>query len=134
MVLVMMRCVCHQHRWNLTLKAMDLLPRPQQHQQQLGYVILHRDWDYHHRDLDIVAIDNGVLVIVEVKTRKNEQFADADEAVTVQKVRSLSIAANAYVKRYNINLDIRFDIITVVGQPTGTNEVRHVKDAFLPFI
>jgi UPF0102 protein HMPREF0659_A5435 len=52
----------------------------------------------------------------------------------VQKVRSLSIAANAYVKRYNINLDIRFDIITVVGQPTGTNEVRHVKDAFLPFI
>ena len=90
--------------------------------------------DYHHRDLDIVAIDNGTLVIVEVKTRKNEQFADADEAVTVQKVRSLSIAANAYVKRYNINLDIRFDIITVVGQPTGTNEVRHVKDAFLPFI
>lgn len=102
--------------------------------QQLGYVILHRDWDYRHRDLDIVAIDNGTLVIVEVKTRKNEQFADADEAVTVQKVRSLSIAANAYVKRYNINLDIRFDIITVVGQPTGTNEVRHVKDAFLPFI
>jgi len=48
--------------------------------QQLGYVILHRDWDYHHRDLDIVAIDNGTLVIVEVKTRKNEQFADADEA------------------------------------------------------
>ena len=90
--------------------------------QQLGYVILHRDWDYHHRDLDIVAIDNSTLVIVEVKTRKNEQFADADEAV------------NAYVKRYNINLDIRFDIITVVGQPTGTNEVRHVKDAFLPFI
>ena len=36
--------------------------------QQLGYVILHRDWDYHHRDLDIVAIDNGTLVIVEVKT------------------------------------------------------------------
>lgn len=102
--------------------------------QQLGYVILHRDWDYHHRDLDIVAMDNGTLVIVEVKTRKNEQFADADEAVTVQKVRSLSIAANAYVKRYNISLDIRFDIITVVGQPSGTNEVRHVKDAFLPFI
>ena len=51
-----------------------------------------------------------------------------------QKVRSLSIAANAYVKRYNISLDIRFDIITVVGEPTGVNEVRHVKDAFLPFI
>ena len=102
--------------------------------QQLGYVILHRDWDYHHRDLDIVAIDNGVLVIVEVKTRKNEQFADADEAVTVQKVRSLSIAANAYVKRYNISLDIRFDIITVVGEPTGVNEVRSREGCLSPLL
>ena len=42
---------------------------------QLGYTILHRDWDYRHRDLDIVAMDNGVLVIIEVKTRKNERFA-----------------------------------------------------------
>ena len=80
--------------------------------QQLGYVILHRDWDYHHRDLDIVAIDNGTLVIVEVKTRKNEQFADADEAVTVQKVRSLSIAANAYDSDY-IKADIQIDVISL---------------------
>lgn len=101
--------------------------------QQLGYVILHRDWDYNQRT--IVYCDNiKVSMVIIPITMKNEQFADADEAVTVQKVRSLSIAANAYVKRYNINLDIRFDIITVVGQPTGTNEVRHVKDAFLPFI
>ena len=35
MVLVTMRCVCHQHRLNLILKVMDLLPRPQQHQQLL---------------------------------------------------------------------------------------------------
>ena len=102
--------------------------------QQMGYTILHRDWDYLHRDLDIVAIDNGTLVIVEVKTRKNERFTDADEAVTAQKIRSLSIAANAYVKRYAISLDIRFDIISVVGEPTGVGEVRHVKDAFLPFV
>ncbi len=101
---------------------------------QLGYTILHRDWDYRHRDLDIVAMDNGVLVIIEVKTRKNERFADADEAVTPQKVRSLSLAANAYVKRYGISLEVRFDIITVVGEPAGANEVRHVKDAFLPYI
>ncbi len=48
-------------------------------------------------------------------------------------MRSLSIAANAYVKRYNINLDIRFDIITVVGQPTGTNELggKYLQDCAL---
>lgn len=102
--------------------------------QQQGYTILHRNWMYQHRDLDIVAMDAGALVIVEVKTRKDERFANADAAVTPQKVRSLSLAANAYVKRYNISLEIRFDIITIVGSPDDKHEVRHVKDAFLPFI
>ncbi|MCR5076695.1 MAG: YraN family protein [Prevotella sp.] len=102
--------------------------------EQKGYAILHRDWSYRHRDLDIVAVDNGVLVIIEVKTRRDERFADADEAVTPQKIRSVSIAANAYVKQYGISLDIRFDIITIVGHPGGGHELRHVKDAFLPFV
>lgn len=95
----------------------------------IGAVVVCRD-----RDLDIVAMDAGALVIVEVKTRKDERFANADAAVTPQKVRSLSLAANAYVKRYNISLEIRFDIITIVGCPDDKHEVRHVKDAFLPFI
>ena len=34
--------------------------------QQQGYTILHRNWMYQHRDLDIVAMDAGTLVIVEV--------------------------------------------------------------------
>lgn len=47
-----------------------------------GYRILERDWKIGKRDLDIVAIDDDVLVIVEVKTRSNERYANADEAVT----------------------------------------------------
>ena len=62
-----------------------------------GYRILERDWKIGKRDLDIVAIDDDVLVIVEVKTRSNERYANADEAVTPQKIRSISIAANSYV-------------------------------------
>lgn len=98
-----------------------------------GYRILERDWKSGKRDLDIVAIDDDVLVIVEVKTRSNERYANADEAVTPQKIRSISIAANSYVKMYGMNREIRFDIITIVGTPEKY-EVRHVEDAFLPFI
>lgn len=102
--------------------------------EQKGYRVLVRDWHYKHRDLDIIATDdNGLCIIAEVKTRRNERFADADEAVTPQKIRSLSIAANAFVKSYRINANIRFDIITVVGTPENY-EVRHVEDAFLPFV
>ncbi|WP_028897866.1 YraN family protein [Prevotella sp. HUN102] len=100
---------------------------------QSGYRILDRNWKYGRRDLDIVAVENDVLVVAEVKTRRNERFTDADEAVNAQKIRSLSIAANAYVKSHCWNQDIRFDIITIVGSP-DEHEVRHVKDAFLPFV
>ena len=75
----------------------------------------------------------SVLVIVEVKTRSNERYANADEAVTPQKIRSISIAANSYVKMFGMNREIRFDIITIVGTPEK-HEIRHTEDAFLPFI
>ncbi|MBF1488200.1 YraN family protein [Prevotella pallens] len=98
-----------------------------------GYRIVERDWKYGQRDIDIVAIENDVYIFVEVKTRRNEQFANADTAVTPQKIRSISIAANAYIKGHCLNREIRFDIITIVGVP-DKYEIRHVKDAFLPFI
>lgn len=102
--------------------------------EQKGFRIICRDWHYKHRDLDIVVTDDdGLCVIVEVKTRQNEVYADADQAVTPQKVRSLSIAANAFIKSHRIDADIRFDIITIVGTPENY-EVRHVEDAFLPFV
>jgi len=45
----------------------------------------------------------------------------------------ISIAANAYIKGHCLDREIRFDIITIVGVP-DKYEIRHVKDAFLPFI
>ena len=96
-----------------------------------GYHILHRNWRMGHRDLDIVALDEEaqVLAIVEVKSRRDTVFAQPEEAVNWQKVRNLTISAQAYVRRYNIACEIRFDIVTVTGtQPPY--EVRHIKDAF----
>lgn len=100
---------------------------------QSGYRVIARDWKYGHRDLDVIAIYNDILVFVEVKTRSNEKFVDADKAVTPQKIRSISIAANAFVKTRRIDMELRFDIITIVGTPENY-EVRHVEDAFLPFV
>lgn len=96
-----------------------------------GYHILHRNWRLGHRDLDIVALDEEaqVLAIVEVKSRRDTVFAQPEEAVNWQKVRNLTIAAQAYVRRYKIACEIRFDIVTVTGtQPPY--EVRHIKNAF----
>ena len=98
--------------------------------QRKGYVILERDWKSGHRDLDIIALDGDVVVFVEVKTRRNQMFTDPVDAVGYQKIRNLQQAANHYVKYRRIDLDIRFDIITVVGTPDMEPDISHIEDAF----
>ena len=97
-----------------------------------GYTILERDWKSGHRDLDIVALDEAgnTLVFVEVKTRRNQMFTDPVEAVGYQKIRNLQLAANHYIKYHQADLDIRFDIVTVVGTPDVEPEIEHIENAF----
>ncbi len=85
-----------------------------------------------HDELDIIAEHAGVLVFVEVKTRKNENFGRPFAAVNKEKRRRLSRAAVAYLKKNNLKPDyIRFDVVEVIGEPAGgVPEIRHVENAF----
>ena len=103
-----------------------------QYLEEKGYSILARDWKDGHRDLDLVAMDGDTLVFVEVKTRSKNFFNNPAEAVDWRKVRSLSMIANKFVKLYQIDADIRFDIVAVVGDGGSHFEVNHITDAFLP--
>ncbi len=96
-----------------------------------GYTIRHRNWHKSHLELDIVATDGEELVFVEVKTRSNTDFTQPEEAVTPQKIRRLVIAADTYVKSFKLALPVRFDIITLVGEP-GHFHIEHLRDAFYP--
>jgi putative endonuclease len=100
--------------------------------QRKGYTIVERDWRSGHRDVDIVALneEGDTLAFVEVKTRRNRLFADPVDAVGQQKIRHLQQAANHYVKSQHVGIDVRFDIITVVGTPGMEPEVEHIDNAF----
>lgn len=99
--------------------------------EQHGYIIRHRNWRKGHFELDIVAAKNSELVIVEVKTRSNTEFAEPYEAVTPQKIRRTVKAADTYLKQFRLDAPVRFDIITVVGEP-GSFVIKHIKEAFYP--
>ena len=96
-----------------------------------GYEILERNWRNRHKEIDIIAKDGEELVIVEVKTRKNNNYGEPDLAVTRQKQHLLIYAANAYIFRNNLDLDTRFDIVSIVFND-GNPVIDHIKDAFLP--
>ena len=95
-----------------------------------GYIIRHRNWRKNHLELDIVAVKDELLIVVEVKTRSNTEYIEPQDAVNWQKIRHIVVAADAYIKHFSIDIPVRFDIITAVGE-AGAFEIEHIKDAFI---
>jgi uncharacterized protein (TIGR00252 family) len=94
-----------------------------------GYIILERDWHSVHRDIDIIAQDGDTIVFVEVKTRRNRDFADPLQAINYEKRHHLLLAMNHYIKYRKIDNPYRFDIVTVVGEMGSTQpEITHLDD------
>lgn len=98
-----------------------------------GYRIVERDWKDCHRDIDIIAIDNGCLVFVEVKTRRSGTLLTPEQAVDRRKIKNITIAANRYVKSQIIDLPLRFDIVAITGTDESTCKIEHIEDAFMPY-
>jgi len=98
-----------------------------------GYQIHQKNWRFRHKEIDIVAGINDTLVIVEVKSRTEEFYEDLADVVNNKKQRFLIDAAEAYILTYNMEIETRFDIITVVFYDEIT-EINHIEDAFYPTI
>ena len=96
-----------------------------------GYQIIERDWKSGHHDLDIIAKQDDILVVVEVKTRRNRLFGNPEEAIDYKKRQSLQSAINHYVKSHRNIQDVRFDIISIVGTIGSQPEIDHIKDVVL---
>lgn len=94
-----------------------------------GYTILHTNWRYRRNELDIVATDRDTLVVVEVKTRSDDPLSPPEEAVDAGKIKRTVAAADVYVRRFDLDLPVRFDVVTVVQSASGFRIV-HIDNAF----
>lgn len=82
-------------------------------------------------EIDIIAQIDDILVFVEVKTRLNEAHGDPEDGVTLKKQRFLIKAANYYIQEKDLDIESRFDIITVLKENNKVI-VKHLPDAFYP--
>jgi putative endonuclease len=95
-----------------------------------GYCIIEQNWHNHHQEIDIIATKGNELVIVEVKCRSGVPLVEPYTAVNRNKQNLLIKAANAYINRKNINMETRFDIISItIGKETN---IEHIENAFYP--
>lgn len=95
-----------------------------------GYGILEQNWRMGHLELDIVVQMGDTIAFVEVKTRTNEDV-DPLTAVDKRKRARMAKAADAYLRRYQLPFEFRFDIINITGTPESY-QLEHIPDAFLP--
>lgn len=96
-----------------------------------GYHIRHRNWRKGHNELDIVAEKDGTLAIVEVKTRRNNAYGEAYEAVDDRKIRNIMTATEAYLQTFELDMPVRFDIIAITGN-ADRHQIDHIESAFYP--
>jgi putative endonuclease len=85
-------------------------------------------------ELDLVmAGPNGAIVFVEVKTRRNEDFASAKAAVDHKKQQNMIRTAKRFLKEFSISdRPLRFDVVTVILGATGAPVIQHYPNAFVP--
>ena len=66
-----------------------------------NYTILFMNWRYKHSEIDIIAQDGKMIVFVEVKSRKNNQYGNPEEFVTKHKIKNMHEAAEAYIVQFD---------------------------------
>ncbi len=103
------------------------------HLRSKGYKIVEVNWHFGREEIDIIALDGEMLVIVEVKTRATNEFGEPEFFVNRKKQRILVRAADAYIQEKDLDIETRFDIISVIVTPQQKH-LHHIEDAFYPIM
>lgn len=97
------------------------------------YKLLAHSYRTRFGEIDLIACDRKYLLFVEVKTRKNSNFAQAREFVDYRKQERIRKVAVQFLLECPSKLQPRFDVIEIYApQGTETEEpiIQHLEGAF----
>ncbi len=93
----------------------------------LGYRILDLNFRLKLGEIDIIALDNGTVVFVEVKSASSTRFGNPLSWVPLRKQQRIIRVSEIYLSRRGLyRSPARFDVVAV----DHTMNIYHVKDAF----
>ncbi len=94
-----------------------------------GYKILERNYRTRVGEIDLIALHDGEVVFVEVKTRTTTAYGAPELAVNPQKQRRMIKAALAYIKNRKLHqVPCRFDVVAINAAKDGWVEL--IRNAF----
>jgi len=94
-----------------------------------GLTLVERNWRCPAGEIDIVAVDSGTLVLVEVKTRTSTAYGHPFEAITPGKLRRLHLLAGSWfeVREAGRRRPFRVDVVGIIWPPLGDPNVQHLR-------
>jgi putative endonuclease len=83
-------------------------------------------------ELDLVCVKDRRLVFVEVKTRRSETAGQPVDAVTTQKQRRVTAAAERFIRRHDLQgVPVQFDVVSVVWPEDAISpKITHYPNAY----
>lgn len=91
-----------------------------------GLEVLDRNWRCRQGEIDIVAVDRGVLVVCEVKTRSSDRYGAAVQAITPEKASRLYRLGFAWCVAHDCQPEaMRLDVVTVLAARRTSPLVTH---------
>lgn len=101
--------------------------------QKKHYKLVAAGYRSRYGEIDLIVQDRRYLVFVEVKLRKNANFAPAREYVDIRKQNRIRTTASIYLSQNPTDLQPRFDVIEIYapeGPLTEKPVIEHMEDAF----
>ena len=94
------------------------------------YAIIYTNFSTYNGEIDIIAEKGGYIAFVEVKTRTAGQMLCPSLSVDRKKKRRILAASGAYIQKYKITKQPRFDIAEVIANDKGKLSINYIENAF----
>ncbi|MBW6431895.1 YraN family protein [Patescibacteria group bacterium] len=81
-----------------------------------GFEIVERNFRTRFGEIDIIAIDEDMLVFVEVKVKRDEKFGDPGEMIDSRKIEKIKRTANYFLQEKDLcDIPWRIDAVLIRG-------------------
>jgi len=96
-----------------------------------GYELIEQNWKTKRAEIDLVMRKKGIMVFIEVRSRRGEQFGTPEDTINWKKRRKLFNNAKAYVAIKKYMGPYQIDAVCIVFSGNGIpipTRVSHYED------
>ena len=97
-----------------------------------GYAIIKQNFRFDRAEVDIIALKDDMLVVVEVKARNTNEFGNPQDFLKPKQINRIIKAVDHYITLNALTYEVRFDIIAIL-KDESEYKIEHLKNAFYHF-